>query len=167
MRLSKRMSGLANQGYGTIVRAFVLTGIVVNLYDYVVHDVLLLRLLYSRLPIMRYGGAGSQLELVTDSAVPWFVLLDFAAAAIFVVAYYRLRNVLPAGLRGGVVFGVAAGVLINVPTWIICSLQLNGFPLALAGAWTFAGVGWSLIAGVATAAAMRNSRIRQAASSLR
>jgi hypothetical protein len=33
------MSGLANQGYGTIVRAFVLTGIVVNLYDYVVHDV--------------------------------------------------------------------------------------------------------------------------------
>jgi hypothetical protein len=127
-----------------------MVGIAVNVYDYLVHDVLLLKLFYYKLPIMRYGAATSQTTLISDAAVPLFILADFVAAFIFVAFYsWIYKSILP-GTRGGFLFGLAVGVLLNIPTWYICSLQLNHFPLALATTWTLAGIGWSLVAGILT-----------------
>jgi hypothetical protein len=129
----------------------VIVGVAVNVYDYLVHDVLLLKLLYNKLPIMRYGSATSQTTLISDAAVPLFIFADFVAAFIFVALYSWVYKSSSAGTRCGIQFGLATGVLINIPTWFVCSLQLNHFPLVLAIAWTLAGIGWTLVAGIFTA----------------
>lgn len=140
--------------WGRYLSATLLVGIAVNVYDYLVHDVVLLHALYAQLPIMRYGGATSQRELVADAAVPLFVGLDIVAAAIFVAVYAWVRPQLPHGWRGGALFGLVVGILVNVPTWAVCALQLNGFPGRLAVAWTAAGLGWALVAGFVAAGAL-------------
>lgn len=133
-------------------------GIAVNIYDYLVHDVLLLNLLYHKLPIMRYGAVTSQTKLISDAAVPLFILADFVAAFIFVAFYnWIYKSILP-GTRGGLLYGLAVGALINIPTWYVCSLQLNNFHSALATNWTLAGIGWSLLAGIFTGALFEKER---------
>ena len=129
----------------------VIVGVAVNVYDYLVHDLLLLRLLYNKLPIMRYGSVTSQTTLVSDAAVPLFILADFIAAFIFVAFYSWVYKSISSGTRGGIQFGLATGVLINIPIWFVCSLQLNSFPFVLAIAWTLAGMGWTIVAGIFTA----------------
>lgn len=119
----------------------VVVGIVVNVFDFLVHGLLLQGPVYSRLPLMR-----------TDFSVPLIVLVDFVAAAVFVWVYQRVRASFPPGAAGGATFGLYAGVLVNFPTWIAAYITLNGFTYGLAWIWIITGILWCVLAGAVTGA---------------
>ena len=119
----------------------VVVGIVANVYDFLIHGVLLQGPLYSGIPLMR-----------PDASLPLLIVTDFVAALVFVWVYDRVRASFPAGASDGAKFGLYAGVLVNFPTWIACYLLLDGFTYPLAWAWTLAGLGWCILAGAVTGA---------------
>jgi hypothetical protein len=119
----------------------VAVGIAVNLYDYLVHGILLQGPLYSHLTIMR------------PTVSIWkLVLLDFVAALVFVWVFQRVRASFGPGARGGAVFGLYAAILVNFPTWLFSHLLQRGFTTQLALAWTVVGLGWGLVAGAVAGA---------------
>jgi hypothetical protein len=118
-------------------------GVVVNLYDFVVHGLLLTGPLYSKLPLMRPGAS-----------LPLLILMDFVAALVFVWVFQRVRACFAAGAAGGAAFGFYAGVLVNFPTWIASYLLLEGFTYGLAWAWILTGVVWGVLAGAVAGALM-------------
>jgi hypothetical protein len=120
-----------------------IVGLVVNLYDFVVHGLLLTGPLYSKLPIMRQG-----------MSLPLIILTDFVAALIFVWVFQRVRACFAPGAAGGASFGFYAGVLVNFPTWIASYLLLEGFTCGLAWAWILTGVVWGVLAGAVAGAVM-------------
>ena len=120
-----------------VLLATVAVGVAVNVYDYILHAVLLQGPLYSHLTgLMR-----------PDASIPLLVLTDFVAALVFVWVYDRVHSAFAPGPRGGATFGLYAAVLVGFPTWISCSLLIVGFTYGLAWAWTLAGLGWGLLAG--------------------
>jgi hypothetical protein len=118
-------------------------GVVVNLYDFVVHGLLLTGPLYSKLPLMRPGAS-----------LPLLILMDFVAALVFVWVFQRVRACFAPGAAGGAAFGFYAGVLVNFPTWIGTYLLLEGFTYGLAWAWILTGVVWGVLAGAVAGALM-------------
>jgi hypothetical protein len=116
-------------------------GIVVNVYDFLIHGIVLQGPLYSKLPLMR-----------TDASLPLLIVTDFVAAVVFVWVYQRVRSSFPPGAGGGALFGLYAGVLVNFPTWIACYLLLNGFTCGLAWAWILTGIVWAVLAGAVAGA---------------
>jgi hypothetical protein len=121
---------------GKLLAIALAVGVVVNIYDFVVHGLLLHGLLYSRIPAMR-----------AEMSVPMLVLTDFVAALVFVWVYQRCRPAFPRGAAGGATFGFYAGVLVNFPTWIVTYLLINGFTYGLAWTWILTGIGWGVLAG--------------------
>ena len=119
----------------------VVVGIVVNLYDFLIHGVLLQGSLYPGIPLLR-----------PDASIPLLIVTDFVAALVFVWVYDRVRAAFPTSAPGGAKFGLYVGVLANFPTWIACYLLLDGFTYPLAWAWTLAGIGWCVLAGAVTGA---------------
>ena len=131
----------------------IVVGIVVNVFDFLVHGILLQGPLYSKLPLMR-----------TDASLPLLIVTDFVAAVVFVWVYQRVRPSFPPGAAGGATFGLYAGVLASFPTWIACNLLFNGFTYALAWAWILTGILWAVLAGAVTGAlASRSAPTRTAA----
>ena len=124
----------------------VVVGIVVNVYDLLVHGMLLQGPLYSKLPLMR-----------TDMSVPLLIVTDFVAAVVFVWVYQRVRSGFAPGAGGGATFGLYAGVLVNFPTWIACYLLLEGFTYGLAWAWILTGILWAVLAGAVAGALVSRS----------
>ena len=118
-------------------------GVVVNLYDFVVHGLLLTGPLYSKLPLMRQ-----------EMSLPLLILTDFVAALVFVWVFQRVRACFAPGAAGGATFGLYAGVLVNFPTWIASYLLLEGFTYGLAWAWILTGVVWGVLAGAVAGAVM-------------
>ena len=120
-----------------ILLAALAAGIAVNIYDFLLHDVVLQGPLYSHLTSF----------FRADASLPLVVLSDFVAALVFACVYERVQGAFPAGPKGGATFGLYAGVLVGFPTWIMCNLLITGFTYELAWAWTLAGLGWGPIAG--------------------
>jgi hypothetical protein len=118
-----------------------IVGVVVNVYDFVLHNILLTGPVYSHIPILH-----------TAVSVPLLVLGDFVAALVFVWVYQRVRASFGPGAAGGAAFGLYAGILVNFPTWIFCYLLIEGFTYGLAWVWTLAGIGWGVLAGAVTGA---------------
>lgn len=118
-------------------------GVAVNLYDYVVHGLLLAGPFYSKVALMRPEPALSRL-----------ILADFVAAFVFVWVFQRVRSCFAPGAAGGVIFGLYAGVLVNFPTWFVSHLLLRGFSNRLAGVWILTGVVWGALAGAIAGALM-------------
>jgi hypothetical protein len=124
----------------------VIVGIVVNIYDFVVHGVLLHGPLYSKLPLMR-----------PDASVPLLIATDFVAALVFVWVYQRVRTSFAPGAAGGATFGLYAGILMSFPTWISCYLLIQGFTYGLAWAWILTGILWAVLAGTVVGALSRRT----------
>lgn len=126
---------------GRLLTIAVVVGIVVNIYDFVVHALLLEGPVYSRIPLVR-----------TNASLPLLIVSDFVAALVFVWVYDRVRTSFPPGAAGGAAFGLYAGILINFPTWIVAYLLLDGFTYGLAWVWIITGVIWGVLAGAVTGA---------------
>ena len=111
-------------------------GVVVNIYDFVVHTQLLAGV-YSRMSEF----------LKPDASIPLLVVADFVAAIVFVWFYDKTRNSFSAGVKGGLTFGLYAGVFLNFPTWLLAQMLIKGFSYELAWTWILVGFVWCLIAG--------------------
>jgi hypothetical protein len=123
-----------------LLLAAVVVGVVMNIVDFVVQGQLLAGL-YANLPLFK-----------KEPPIPWLVVGDFVTALVFVWVYDRVRSSFAAGPKGGAVYGLYAGILINFPTWIFAHLLFEGFPYGLAWTWTLVGVVWCVIAGAVAGA---------------
>jgi hypothetical protein len=59
----------------------------------------------------------------------WETVGDVCAALILAGVYVRVRRVFGVGVKGGAMFGVYAGILINFPTWLYMTVYA-GWPYA-------------------------------------
>ena len=121
---------------GKLIIAILGVGVVANVFDAVVHGMILKGPLYSNVTIMR-----------TDMPTLWLIIGDFVAAAVFVVFYDRVYQSFGGGLSGGAKYGLWVGVLMNFPTWVFSHLLITGFTHELALAWTLVGILLGVVAG--------------------
>lgn len=127
---------------GKLLSATAVVGIVVNVFDYVLHDTLR--------GVFHLGLAD---VLRQDVSVAAIVAGEFVAALVFVWVYDKVRGSFDAGMAGGAMFGLYAGILIAFPAFIFDHLLLAGFTYGLAWTWTLSGIAWGVLAG-ATAGMM-------------
>ena len=121
---------------GKLIIAILGVGVVANVFDFVVHGLILEGRLYSHLTLMR-----------TDAPMQWLIIGDFVAAAVFVIFYDRVYQSFGGGLKGGAIYGLWAGVLVNFPTWFFSDVLINGFTHELAIAWTATGILLGVVSG--------------------
>lgn len=123
-----------------ILLATLAVGVVMNIFDAVVHGQLL-------------AGYAAQFSIFTkEPPIPWLVVGDFVAALVFVLLYDRVFSSFGGGPKGGATFGLYAGVFANFPTWIFVNLLVVGFTYGLAWTWTVLGIVWCVIAGAVAGA---------------
>jgi hypothetical protein len=120
---------------GRILKTALVVGVVVNLYDFLINGVLLMRLM-EPLPFMR-----------ETPPIGWLVAGDFVAALVFVWVFDRVRGSFGSGAAGGATFGLYAGILVNFPTWIFMYLLVEGMTYSAAWVWTVVGILWGVAAG--------------------
>ncbi len=125
-----------------LVVATVVVGIVLNVWDFLVHGTLLQGMYYSQLPNL----------FRPDMPSGWAVLGDFVFALVWVWVYDRVYASFGGGVRGGATFGFYAGVLLNFPMWIFTHLMLVDFPYSLSWWWIGTGIVIGVIAGAVTGA---------------
>ena len=123
-----------------LLLASLVVGVVMNVVDFVVQGQLLAGL-YAGLPLFK-----------KEAPIPWLVIGDFVAVLVFVWVYDRVFSSFGGGPKGGAVYGLYAGILLNFPTWIFAHLLFEGFPYSLSWIWTVFGVVWCVIAGAVAGA---------------
>jgi hypothetical protein len=126
-----------NRRFGT---AWVAVSIAMVIFDWVIHGEVLSRLYYTNLPGLFYGESQSYNPL-------WFVLNDLIMAFIFLWFYDKVHDSFEAGVRGGIKFGLLAGLFANFPSQLAWYIILKGFPYLLGWAWTVSGILFYLMAG--------------------
>jgi hypothetical protein len=131
--------------------AALITGVVVNVYDFAIHAVLL-RGTYEGLPDL----------FRQDSPVGWLVIGDFVMALVVVWFYDRVYSSFGGGALNGAKFGFYAGVLLGFPAQLFAQMMFVGFPYSLAWIWVAAVIGWGVLAGL-TAGAVYGSEAKAAA----
>ena len=90
----------------------------------------------------------SILSPTPPSMVAW-MSVDVVAAIVLAVVFDRVRGSFGAGAKGGALFGVYAGLLVNLPIWIGMHLYLKDF--SYTNAWLFTAT--SIVAYIAMGAA--------------
>lgn len=122
--------------------AALVVGVVLNVYDFVVHGVLL-RGTYESLPdLFKQGGS-----------VTGFVIGDFVFALVFVWFYNRVSSSFGGGAANGAKFGFYVGVLLGFPAQLFSQMMFVGFPYTLAWEWVASAIVVGVLAG-ATAGAV-------------
>jgi len=119
------------------ISASLAAGVVLNVLDFVVHGRILSGPFYSRLTSL----------FRSDAPMAGLIIGDFVAAVVLVWVYDRVYSSFAGGLKGGTLYGLYAGVLVNFPTWIFFNMLFVGFPYKLAWIWTIYGIVASVILG--------------------
>ena len=124
--------------------AVLVAGIVGNALDFVVQGKLLTDSYYAKIDSLKH-----------DTAVGYFVLGDFVAAAVLAWAFCRLAAAIGEGVKGGAVAGFTLGVLVSFPTYHFIFLTTKGYPYPLAWINTIYGILWYVVAGAIIGAIMK------------
>jgi len=112
-------------------------GVVANIFDYVVHGMILENAYYSKMT-----------ELMNQMANPtWYVVGDFVAVFVLAWVFDKVGGSFGGGAKGGATFGLYAGVLVNFPMGIFLHLMFKGFPYSLSWLWMVLGIIWYVIVG--------------------
>jgi hypothetical protein len=114
-----------------LVKLGVVTGIVLNVLDFIVQGNLLAGM-YAAAPAFRN----------VNDVIPSLIAGDFVAAFVFCWAYLKLGAATGPGAGGGARFGFYAGVLVAFPTWIFVHLLINGIPYGMVWVLTI----WNVVA---------------------
>jgi len=110
--------------------AVVVTGIVANVWDFIFHGMILQNAYYSKMTdLMNQGGSPT-----------WFIIGDFVAVFVLAWVYDKVGGSFGSGPKGGAMFGLYAGVLLNFPAGIFFHLMFKGFPYALSWIWIVLGI---------------------------
>lgn len=121
---------------GKIITTAVVVGIALNVFDYVVHGLILQGMVYDGLEIMRQ-----------DASIVALIAADFVTALVFVWVYDKVRGSFDSGMGGGMTFGFYAGILMAFPGFIFNHLLLVGFTYSLAWVSTITLVVAMMLAG--------------------
>lgn len=113
-------------------------GVVMNIVDIVLQGKIMESMYYSK----------HQDVFIMTTSPAWFVLGDFVAVLVMAWVYDKVSSSFAAGWKGGAMYGLYAGVLVNFPTWIFVHLFLKGFSYRFAWFSTIYGIVWSVIAGI-------------------
>lgn len=117
-------------------------GVVANIFDFLLHGMILQNAYYGAMP-----------ELFNQEANPaWFIFGEFVAVFVFVWVYDKVYGSFGGGLKGGLMYGLYAAVLVNFPTWLFMSVFIKGFPYVLAWIWILSGIGWGVVLGAVVGA---------------
>ena len=116
--------------------AFIIVGVVLNVFDGLVHGGLMMNT-YKGLSFMRQ-----------DTPVIWYIALDFLMALVLVWFYEKVKGSFARSIGGGALFGFYAGVLISFPSMLGMKLMITGFPYYLAWVWIILAIIWDIIAGM-------------------
>lgn len=116
-------------------------GVVLNVYDFAVHG-MLLRDAYESLPdLFKQGG----------SVTP-FVIGDFVFALVFVWFYDRVYASFGGGALNGARFGLYVGVLLGFPAQLFSYMMFVGFPYGLAWEWVVSTIVVGIVGGTTAGA---------------
>jgi len=116
--------------------AVLVSGLVMNVVDFVGQGMIMTNMYYSKHADFFYGTTNPL----------WFVIADFVTIFVLAIVYDRVAASFSGGWKGGAVFGLYAGVLVNFPTWIILHLFITGFSYKYAWFSTIYGIVWTAIA---------------------
>jgi hypothetical protein len=128
--------------------ATVIVGVVLNVFDFVVHG-MLLRGTYESLPDL----------FAQNDSVAGFVIGDFVFALVFVWFYDRVRSSFGEGTANGAKLGFYVGVLLGFPAQLFAPMMFVGFPYALGWEWVAVTILVGVLAG-ATAGAVYGTEAR-------
>jgi hypothetical protein len=132
--------------------AVLVAGVVINVFDYVLHGIIL-RDMYTSDPT-----TFRQMENPT-----WFVIGDFVAVLVLAWFYDKVYGSFSGGMKGGMVFGIYAGILVGFPGFIFTHLVFNGFTYGMAWTWIITGIIWGGIAGAILGALYKKGEAKAAA----
>jgi hypothetical protein len=122
---------------GRIIKTGLAVGVVANVWDYLTNTFLF--------PML--GRQPESVYLPEELMIERLVVTDFIAAFVFVWFFDRVRSAFGPGMNGGVAYGLSAGILINVPVWVMVANLFRGYPYVDAVLWTAFGILWAVIMG--------------------
>ncbi len=125
-----------------LLLATIVVGIVANVWDYVVHELILTGAYYSKHPAL----------FNANPPMGWFIFGDFVWALVFVWVYDRVYGSFGGGTKGGTTYGFYAGVLLSFPYALFNAGIYVDFPYALAWIWVVTGIIFCVIAGAVAGA---------------
>jgi hypothetical protein len=115
----------------------VAVGILANVVDYVLHTYII-------------GGWWTSLPFAAQEApMMWFVIGDFAAVFMLMVAWDKVGAAFGSGSSGGMRFGMMAGAFVSFPATLFWGASIAGFPYSLAWKYVIVGILWYTVMGAA------------------
>jgi len=116
-------------------------GVVMNIIDFLIQGLVMVPAYYSK-----------HADVFIQTGNPlWFVIGDFLTVFVLAWVYDKVAGSFSTGWKGGSMYGLYAGILVNFPTWIFLHLLLKGFSYKFAWFSTIYGIVWTVIAGAIVA----------------
>ncbi|MBM4186878.1 MAG: hypothetical protein FJ206_06130 [Gemmatimonadetes bacterium] len=114
---------------GRIVKVTLAAGIAYNIIDYIAINFLL-------------GGVFASMQSIMNPtpSMTANAIVNFGAGLILAIAYDKVGTTFGAGPMGGLIFGLYAGLLANVPIWIALHVWLKDISYGNAWIMTVYGV---------------------------
>lgn len=129
-------------------------GVVMNIIDFLFQGMLMVPMYYSK-----------HMDVFIQTTDPvWYVIGDFLTVFVLAWVYLKVSGSFSAGWKGGAMYGLYAGILVNFPTWIFLHLMLKGFSYKYAWFSTIYGIIWTVIAGAIVASIYKSNATAPAGS---
>ncbi len=93
----------------------------------------------------------------TEGNIVNFIIGDFVAVFVLAWVYDRVSGSFAGGTKGGMTFGLYAGVFLNFPGWIFIHLMIRNFPYGIAWINTIYGIIWTVVIGAVVGQMMKKS----------
>lgn len=87
-----------------------------------------------------YYATNATTFVQSDAPSIWLFVGQLAQSALIVYVWSRVMGSFAAGMKGGMIFGILAHLLIMVPGAMYNHIFINGFPYALSWLWVVGGV---------------------------
>jgi hypothetical protein len=96
-----------------------------------------------------FGSYYAQIEGINPApSLMWLAIGNLVAGLVLSWFYGRTLASFGVGVRGGLNFGLSAGIVMGFPIWIMISIYDTGWTYAASWAQTLANILWVLVAGI-------------------
>jgi hypothetical protein len=117
------------------------SGVVMNIVDFLLQGMVMIPMYYSK-----------HTDIFNQTTNPvWYVIGDFITVFVLAWVFDKVSASFNSTWKGGAVYGLYAGILVNFPTWIFLHLFLKGYSYKYAWFSTIYGIVWTVIAGAIVA----------------
>ncbi|MDE3057684.1 MAG: hypothetical protein KGJ59_06990 [Bacteroidota bacterium] len=133
--------------------AVLVGGVVANILDFLVQGMWLEAAYYSKMPDLFNMGTN----------VAYYIIGDFVFVFVLAWVYDKVASSFVNGSKGGMTFGLYAGVLLNFPMWIFIHLMIKNFPYGLAWINIIYGIIWTIVIGTVLGGFLKKTEAAPAA----